>query len=169
MERTRGFIGLVILSILAMACRLQQVFFQKVTTLHLQLTGDVEIDKLILESQKFTLNQAEFYQNNINKWLTILLLLLLIGVLICCLKGKILQAKWLYLSYIMVQFLHAIYRFVGFNMIVNSINFEDVRQFTVVATNFKFYGSIVLFVVYIAIILISLYRDVKGASIILCK
>ncbi|HFI0739395.1 TPA: hypothetical protein ACGO06_001658, partial [Streptococcus suis] len=95
MERTRGFIGLVILSILAMACRLQQVFFQKVTTLHLQLTGDVEIDKLILESQKFTLNQAEFYQNNINKWLTILLLLLLIGVLICYLKGKILQAKWL--------------------------------------------------------------------------
>ena len=159
MERTRGFIGLVILSILAMACRLQQVFFQKVTTLHLQLTGDVEIDKLILESQKFTLNQAEFYQNNINKWLTILLLLLLIGVLICYLKGKILQAKWLYLSYIVVQFLHAIYRFVGFNMIVNSINFEDVRQFTVVATNFKFYGSIVLFVVYIAIILISLYRD----------
>ncbi|HFI0071919.1 TPA: hypothetical protein ACGORG_002009, partial [Streptococcus suis] len=148
MERTRGFIGLVILSILAMACRLQQVFFQKVTTLHLQLTGDVEIDKLILESQKFTLNQAEFYQNNINKWLTILLLLLLIGVLICYLKGKILQAKWLYLSYIVVQFLHAIYRFVGFNMIVNSINFEDVRQFTVVATNFKFYGSIVLFVVY---------------------
>jgi len=165
MERTRGFIGLVILSILAMACRLQQVFFQKVTTLHLQLTGDVEIDKLILESQKFTLNQAEFYQNNINKWLTILLLLLLIGVLICCLKGKILQAKWLYLSYIMVQFLHAIYRFVGFNMIVNSINFEDVRQFTVVATNFKFYGSIVLFVVYIAIILISLYRDVKGSEL----
>lgn len=165
MERTRGFIGLVILSILAMACRLQQVFFQKVTTLHLQLTGDVEIDKLILESQKFTLNQAEFYQNNINKWLTILLLLLLIGVLICYLKGKILQAKWLYLSYIMVQFLHAIYRFVGFNMIVNSINFEDVRQFTVVATNFKFYGSIVLFVVYIAIILISLYRDVKGSEL----
>jgi hypothetical protein len=165
MERTRGFIGLVILSILAMACRLQQVFFQKVTTLHLQLTGDVEIDKLILESQKFTLNQAEFYQNNINKWLTILLLLLLIGVLICCLKGKILQAKWLYLSYIVVQFLHAIYRFVGFNMIVNSINFEDVRQFTVVATNFKFYGSIVLFVVYIAIILISLYRDVKGSEL----
>ena len=148
-----------------MACRLQQVFFQKVTTLHLQLTGDVEIDKLILESQKFTLNQAEFYQNNINKWLTILLLLLLIGVLICYLKGKILQAKWLYLSYIMVQFLHAIYRFVGFNMIVNSINFEDVRQFTVVATNFKFYGSIVLFVVYIAIILISLYRDVKGSEL----
>ena len=165
MERTRGFIGLVILSILAMACRLQQVFFQKVTTLHLQLTGDVEIDKLILESQKFTLNQAEFYQNNINKWLTILLLLLLIGVLICYLKGKILQAKWLYLFYIMVQFLHAIYRFVGFNMIVNSINFEDVRQFTVVATNFKFYGSIVLFVVYIAIILISLYRDVKGSEL----
>ena len=165
MERTRGFIGLVILSILAMACRLQQVFFQKGTTLHLQLTGDVEIDKLILESQKFTLNQAEFYQNNINKWLTILLLLLLIGVLICYLKGKILQAKWLYLSYIMVQFLHAIYRFVGFNMIVNSINFEDVRQFTVVATNFKFYGSIVLFVVYIAIILISLYRDVKGSEL----
>ena len=165
MERTRGFIGLVILSILAMACRLQQVFFQKVTTLHLQLTGDVEIDKLILESQKFTLNQAEFYQNNINKWLTILLLLLLIGVLICYLKGKVLQAKWLYLSYIMVQFLHAIYRFVGFNMIVNSINFEDVRQFTVVATNFKFYGSIVLFVVYIAIILISLYRDVKGSEL----
>lgn len=165
MERTRGFIGLVILSILAMACRLQQVFFQKVTTLHLQLTGDVEIDKLILESQKFTLNQAEFYKNNINKWLTILLLLLLIGVLICCLKGKILQAKWLYLSYIVVQFLHAIYRFVGFNMIVNSINFEDVRQFTVVATNFKFYGSIVLFVVYIAIILISLYRDVKGSEL----
>ena len=165
MERTRGFIGLVILSILAMACRLQQVFFQKGTTLHLQLTGDVEIDKLILESQKFTLNQAEFYQNNINKWLTILLLLLLIGVLICCLKGKILQAKWLYLSYIVVQFLHAIYRFVGFNMIVNSINFEDVRQFTVVATNFKFYGSIVLFVVYIAIILISLYRDVKGSEL----
>ncbi|HEM3617008.1 hypothetical protein ACTGX8_06965 [Streptococcus suis] len=165
MERTRGFIGLVILSILAMACRLQQVFFQKVTTLHLQLTGDVEIDKLILESQKFTLNQAEFYQNNINKWLTILLLLLLIGVLICYLKGKILQAKWLYLSYIVVQFLHAIYRFVGFNMIVNSINFEDVRQFTVVATNFKFYGSIVLFVVYIAIILISLYRDVKGSEL----
>ena len=165
MERTRGFIGLVILSILAMACRLQQVFFQKVTTLHLQLTGDVEIDQLILESQKFTLNQAEFYQNNINKWLTILLLLLLIGVLICYLKGKILQAKWLYLSYIMVQFLHAIYRFVGFNMIVNSINFEDVRQFTVVATNFKFYGSIVLFVVYIAIILISLYRDVKGSEL----
>ena len=165
MERTRGFIGLVILSILAMACRLQQVFFQKVTTLHLQLTGDVEIDKLILESQKFTLNQAEFDQNNINKWLTILLLLLLIGVLICCLKGKILQAKWLYLSYIVVQFLHAIYRFVGFNMIVNSINFEDVRQFTVVATNFKFYGSIVLFVVYIAIILISLYRDVKGSEL----
>ena len=165
MERTRGFIGLVILSILAMACRLQQVFFQKVTTLHLQLTGYVEIDKLILESQKFTLNQAEFYQNNINKWLTILLLLLLIGVLICCLKGKILQAKWLYLSYIVVQFLHAIYRFVGFNMIVNSINFEDVRQFTVVATNFKFYGSIVLFVVYIAIILISLYRDVKGSEL----
>ena len=165
MERTRGFIGLVILSILAMACRLQQVFFQKVTTLHLQLTGDVEIDKLILESQKFTLNQAEFYQNNINKWLTILLLLLLIGVLICCLKGKILQAKWLYLSYIVVQFLHAIYRFVGFNMIVNSINFEDVRQFTVVETNFKFYGSIVLFVVYIAIILISLYRDVKGSEL----
>ena len=165
MERTRGFIGLVILSILAMACRLQQVFFQKVTTLHLQLTGDVEIDKLILESQKFTLNQAEFYQNNINKWLTILLLLLLIGVLICYLKGKILQAKWLYLSYIMVQFLHAIHRFVGFNMIVNSINFEDVRQFTVVATNFKFYGSIVLFVVYIAIILISLYRDVKGSEL----
>ena len=165
MERTRGFIGLVILSILAMACRLQQVFFQKVTTLHLQLTGDVEIDKLILESQKFTLNQAEFYQNNINKWLTILLLLLLIGVLICYLKGKILQAKWLYLSYIMVQFFHAIYRFVGFNMIVNSINFEDVRQFTVVATNFKFYGSIVLFVVYIAIILISLYRDVKGSEL----
>ena len=165
MERTRGFIGLVILSILAMACRLQQVFFQKVTTLHLQLTGDVEIDKLILESQKFTLNQAEFYQNNINKWLTILLLLLLIGVLICYLKGKILQAKWLYLSYIMVQFLHAIYSFVGFNMIVNSINFEDVRQFTVVATNFKFYGSIVLFVVYIAIILISLYRDVKGSEL----
>lgn len=165
MERTRGFIGLVILSILAMACRLQQVFFQKVTTLHLQLTGDVEIDQLILESQKFTLNQAEFYQNNINKWLTILLLLLLIGVLICCLKGKILQAKWLYLSYIVVQFLHAIYRFVGFNMIVNSINFEDVRQFTVVATNFKFYGSIVLFVVYIAIILISLYRDVKGSEL----
>ena len=165
MERTRGFIGLVILSILAMACRLQQVFFQKVTTLHLQLTGDVEIDKLILESQKFTLNQAEFYQNNINKWLTILLLLLLIGVLIYCLKGKILQAKWLYLSYIVVQFLHAIYRFVGFNMIVNSINFEDVRQFTVVATNFKFYGSIVLFVVYIAIILISLYRDVKGSEL----
>ena len=165
MERTRGFIGLVILSILAMACRLQQVFFQKVTTLHLQLTGDVEIDKLILESQKFTLNQAEFYQNNINKWLTILLLLLLIGVLICYLKGKILQAKWLYLSYIMVQFLHAIYRFVGFNMIVNSINFEDVRQFTVVATNFKFYGSIVLFVVYIAIILIRLYRDVKGSEL----
>ena len=165
MERTRGFIGLVILSILAMACRLQQVFFQKVTTLHLQLTGDVEIDRLILESQKFTLNQAEFYQNNINKWLTILLLLLLIGVLICCLKGKILQAKWLYLSYIVVQFLHAIYRFVGFNMIVNSINFEDVRQFTVVATNFKFYGSIVLFVVYIAIILISFYRDVKGSEL----
>lgn len=165
MERTRGFIGLVILSILAMACRLQQVFFQKVTTLHLQLTGDVEIDQLILESQKFTLNQAEFYQNNINKWLTILLLLLLIGVLICYLKGKILQAKWLYLSYIVVQFLHAIYRFVGFNMIVNSINFEDVRQFTVVATNFKFYGSIVLFVVYIAIILISLYRDVKGSEL----
>ncbi|HFU4497674.1 TPA: hypothetical protein ACGPAS_001686 [Streptococcus suis] len=165
MERTRGFIGLVILSILAMACRLQQVFFQKVTTLHLQLTGDVEIDKLILESQKFTLNQAEFYQNNINKCLTILLLLLLIGVLICYLKGKILQAKWLYLSYIVVQFLHAIYRFVGFNMIVNSINFEDVRQFTVVATNFKFYGSIVLFVVYIAIILISLYRDVKGSEL----
>ena len=165
MERTRGFIGLVILSILAMACRLQQVFFQKVTTLHLQLTGDVEIDKLILESQKFTLNQAEFYQNNINKWLTILLLLLLIGVLICYLKGKILQAKWLYLSYIVVQFLHAIYRFVGFNMIVNSINFEDVRQFTVIATNFKFYGSIVLFVVYIAIILISLYRDVKGSEL----
>ncbi|MGQ7365351.1 hypothetical protein ACTGWM_06910 [Streptococcus suis] len=165
MERTRGFIGLVILSILAMACRLQQVFFQKVTTLHLQLTGDVEIDKLILESQKFTLSQAEFYQNNINKWLTILLLLLLIGVLICYLKGKILQAKWLYLSYIVVQFLHAIYRFVGFNMIVNSINFEDVRQFTVVATNFKFYGSIVLFVVYIAIILISLYRDVKGSEL----
>ena len=165
MERTRGFIGLVILSILAMACRLQQVFFQKVTTLHLQLTGDVEIDKLILESQKFTLNQAEFYQNNINKWLTILLLLLLIGVLICYLKGKILQAKWLYLSSIVVQFLHAIYRFVGFNMIVNSINFEDVRQFTVVATNFKFYGSIVLFVVYIAIILISLYRDVKGSEL----
>ncbi|MDG4499898.1 hypothetical protein NOL12_08665 [Streptococcus suis] len=165
MERTRGFIGLVILSILAMACRLQQVFFQKVTTLHLQLTGDVEIDKLILESQKFTLNQAEFYQNNINKWLTILLLLLLIGVLICYLKGKILQAKWLYLSYIVVQFLHAIYRFIGFNMIVNSINFEDVRQFTVVATNFKFYGSIVLFVVYIAIILISLYRDVKGSEL----
>ncbi len=165
MERTRGFIGLVILSILAMACRLQQVFFQKVTTLHLQLTGDVEIDKLILESQKFTLNQAEFYKNNINKWLTILLLLLLIGVLICYLKGKILQAKWLYLSYIVVQFLHAIYRFVGFNMIVNSINFEDVRQFTVVATNFKFYGSIVLFVVYIAIILISLYRDVKGSEL----
>ncbi len=165
MERTRGFIGLVILSILAMACRLQQVFFQKVTTLHLQLTGDVEIDKLILESQKFTLNQAEFYQNNINKWLTILLLLLLIGVLICYLKGKILQAKWLYLSYIVVQFLNAIYRFVGFNMIVNSINFEDVRQFTVVATNFKFYGSIVLFVVYIAIILISLYRDVKGSEL----
>lgn len=165
MERTRGFIGLVILSILAMACRLQQVFFQKGTTLHLQLTGDVEIDKLILESQKFTLNQAEFYQNNINKWLTILLLLLLIGVLICYLKGKILQAKWLYLSYIVVQFLHAIYRFVGFNMIVNSINFEDVRQFTVVATNFKFYGSIVLFVVYIAIILISLYRDVKGSEL----
>ena len=165
MERTRGFIGLVILSILAMACRLQQVFFQKVTTLHLQLTGDVEIDKLILESQKFTLNQAEFYQNNINKWLTILLLLLLIGVLICYLKGKILQTKWLYLSYIVVQFLHAIYRFVGFNMIVNSINFEDVRQFTVVATNFKFYGSIVLFVVYIAIILISLYRDVKGSEL----
>ncbi|HFU4495880.1 TPA: hypothetical protein ACGPA2_001851 [Streptococcus suis] len=165
MGRTRGFIGLVILSILAMACRLQQVFFQKVTTLHLQLTGDVEIDKLILESQKFTLNQAEFYQNNINKWLTILLLLLLIGVLICYLKGKILQAKWLYLSYIVVQFLHAIYRFVGFNMIVNSINFEDVRQFTVVATNFKFYGSIVLFVVYIAIILISLYRDVKGSEL----
>jgi len=125
----------------------------------------VEIDKLILESQKFTLNQAEFYQNNINKWLTILLLLLLIGVLICYLKGKILQAKWLYLSYIVVQFLHAIYRFVGFNMIVNSINFEDVRQFTVVATNFKFYGSIVLFVVYIAIILISLYRDVKGSEL----
>ena len=165
MERTRGFIGLVILSILAMACRLQQVFFQKGTTLHLQLTGDVEIDKLILESQKFTLNQAEFYQNNINKWLTILLLLLLIGVLICYLKGKILQAKWLYLSSIVVQFLHAIYRFVGFNMIVNSINFEDVRQFTVVATNFKFYGSIVLFVVYIAIILISLYRDVKGSEL----
>ena len=165
MERTRGCIGLVILSILAMACRLQQVFFQKGTTLHLQLTGDVEIDKLILESQKFTLNQAEFYQNNINKWLTILLLLLLIGVLICYLKGKILQAKWLYLSYIVVQFLHAIYRFVGFNMIVNSINFEDVRQFTVVATNFKFYGSIVLFVVYIAIILISLYRDVKGSEL----
>ena len=65
----------------------------------------------------------------------------------------------------MVQFLHAIYRFVGFNMIVNSINFEDVRQFTVVATNFKFYGSIVLFVVYIAIILISLYRDVKGSEL----
>ena len=165
MERTRGFIGLVILSILAMACRLQQVFFFFFSTLHLQLTGDVEIDKLILESQKFTLNQAEFYQNNINKWLTILLLLLLIGVLICCLKGKILQAKWLYLSYIVVQFLHAIYRFVGFNMIVNSINFEDVRQFTVVATNFKFYGSIVLFVVYIAIILISLYRDVKGSEL----
>ena len=89
MERTRGFIGLVILSILAMACRLQQVFFQKVTTLHLQLTGDVEIDKLILESQKFTLNQAEFYQNNINKWLTILLLLLLIGVLICYLRAPL--------------------------------------------------------------------------------
>ena len=94
-----------------------------------------------------------------------MLLLLLIGVLICYLKGKILQAKWLYLSYIVVQFLHAIYRFVGFNMIVNSINFEDVRQFTVVATNFKFYGSIVLFVVYIAIILISLYRDVKGSEL----
>lgn len=165
MERTRGFIGLVILSILAMVYRLQQVFFQKVSTLQLQQTGDGEIDQLILESQEFTLNQAEFYQNNINKWLTILLVLLLIGVLICYLKGKILQAKWLYLSYIVGQFLHAMYRFVGFKMIVNSINFEEVRQFTVAATNFKLYGSIVLFVVYTAIILISLYRDVESGRV----
>lgn len=164
MKKTKGFIGLVILSVLAMIYRLHQVFFQKVSSLHLRQTGDREIDQLLLDSQEFALNQVEFYQNNINKWLTILLVLLLIGIFFFYSKNRISQAKWLYLTYIVGQFLHSIYKFVGFKEIAISVNIEEVRQFTIAAANFKFYGSLVLFVVYTSILLISLYRDMDRSE-----
>ncbi len=161
MKRSKGFLVLICLSLVAMSYRLYQTFFQKIVTLNFQKTGDSEIDQLLRESQDFALNQATFYQNDLNKWLVILLLAVLILVFFLYYKGKFLQAKWLYLIYIVGQFVHSIYKFIGFKALAVSISFEDVHQFTIAAANAKFYGSVVLFIVYTTVILLSLYKGMR--------
>ncbi|MGT2757389.1 hypothetical protein [Streptococcus ovuberis] len=150
-------------SVLATLGRVYSTFLAKWKDLSNHLTGDAELDTLMLEVASVTKKQYSFATSHLSKALVITMVAtLLISLFYLIRKDK--KAIYVYLGYLALTLVKSIYHFIVSDSVAKLYSDQEMRSIVQAEAKFSLASTVILLIVYLIIIFVN---NRRGSSLAL--